>query len=598
MPFQEGEQVNGYTVMEQLGRGGMATVFKAYHASLDRYVALKVMHPVFMEDDNFQARFQREARVVAKLDHPNIIPVYDFSVHNGLTYLVMKYIEGKTLKARLQEGEISSEENVEFIEAIGAALSYAHEQGVLHRDVKPSNVILADDGQIFLADFGLARIASAGESTLSSDMMIGTPQYISPEQALGEHDLGPATDIYSFGVVIYELVVGQVPYSSDTPFAVVHDHIYKPLPLPRVVNPDVPEAIERILLKALAKSSDDRFESVDEMVKSFKRAVEGDPLPEVKHIPSVVAPPPDPSTIAAPVPVPEEVTAPTPEKKKRKFKWWYIPIILGLCFCSLVVLSNNSNDDQPGLFDRGQNDQVQTPDDNEAPDDNSPSQNETSNDNPLDEPAPDDEPRDLDAELDAALANVEENPDDPYAHLELAAVYFVLDRQADATEAYEDALVLGGDDPEFYVVAGDMLAERGLWILALTQYVQAAETGDFENDEGLLNRLRQSVYKAAEDPKLKTLLEDTENQDEPLVQVARARYTLLHGEGPKKALELIDDVINQNQNLPEAFLVKAEIWIALGEDTQATQILERLTQENTPPWIEDEIQRLIDQISE
>ena len=275
MPFSAGLQVGPYRIMEQLGQGGMATVFKAYHASLDRYVAMKVLHQAFMEDPNFLARFQREARVVAKLEHPNIVPIYDYAEYEGQPYLVMKFIEGETLKARLQSGPLSSAEVSHIIEAVGAALSYAHKQGILHRDIKPSNVIMATDGQIYLADFGLARIAQSGESTLTTDMVLGTPQYISPEQAMAKKDLDEGTDIYSFGVMIYEMTVGRVPFSGDTPFSVIHDHIYSPLPLPSAVNPKITPALERFLLKALAKERADRFKDVPEMVRAFQEAWTG-----------------------------------------------------------------------------------------------------------------------------------------------------------------------------------------------------------------------------------------------------------------------------------------------------------------------------------
>ncbi len=259
MPFQVGETVGQYQIIEQLGQGGMATVYKAYHAALDRNVAIKVLHPAFTEDPNFLARFQREARVVAKLDHPNIVPIYDFSQHDNQPYLVMKFIMGETLKARLSKKKLSLEEAMPILEKVGAALQYAHKKGIVHRDVKPSNVLLCEDGEIYLTDFGLARIAQSGTSTLTSDQMVGTPQYISPEQAMSKSDLDFRTDIYSFGVMIYEIVVGRVPYNADTPFAVIHDHIYTPLPLPRKVNPNVPERVEQVLLKALAKNPQDRF---------------------------------------------------------------------------------------------------------------------------------------------------------------------------------------------------------------------------------------------------------------------------------------------------------------------------------------------------
>lgn len=272
MSFNPGEQVGPYRIMEQLGQGGMATVFKAYHPALDRYVAIKVLHQAFLEDPNFHTRFQREARVVARLEHPNIVPIHDYAEHEKRPYLVMKFIEGETLKARLQRGPLSPAEIERIVEAVGMALFYAHKQGILHRDIKPSNVMLANDGQIYLADFGLARIAQSGESTLTSDVILGTPQYISPEQALAKKNLDEGTDIYSFGVMIYEMVVGCVPFSADTPFSVIHDHIYTALPLPSMVNPDISPDVERVLLKALAKERSDRYPDVASMAQAFKEA--------------------------------------------------------------------------------------------------------------------------------------------------------------------------------------------------------------------------------------------------------------------------------------------------------------------------------------
>ncbi len=162
MSFNVGENVGPYRIIEQLGQGGMATVYKAYHAALDRYVAIKALHPAFGEDQNFLARFQREARLVAKLEHPNIVPVYDYSEHEGRPYLVMKFIEGDTLKARLAKGPLAAAEIEKIVEAVGSALAYAHKQGILHRDIKPSNVLVANDGQLYLADFGLARHCPIG----------------------------------------------------------------------------------------------------------------------------------------------------------------------------------------------------------------------------------------------------------------------------------------------------------------------------------------------------------------------------------------------------------------------------------------------------
>jgi serine/threonine protein kinase len=279
MSLTAGDQVGPYKIIEKLGQGGMATVYKAYHAGLDRYVALKVLHSDLTEDPTFTVRFQREARLVAKLDHPNIVAVHDFAEHDGYPYLVMKYIEGETLKVRLGHGPLTTEEISNVVNSVGSALAYAHQEGILHRDIKPSNVLIAKDGHIYLADFGLARIAQSGSSTISSDAVMGTPQYISPEQAIGKSDLDEGTDIYSFGVMLYEMVVGQVPYSADTPFSIIYDHIHSPLPLPQLINPSVPESVERVLLKALAKERSERYATVTELVAAFKSAWEAAGVP-------------------------------------------------------------------------------------------------------------------------------------------------------------------------------------------------------------------------------------------------------------------------------------------------------------------------------
>ena len=337
MSFEKGANVGPYRIIEQLGQGGMATVYKAYHPALDRYVAIKVLHQAFKEDPNFLARFQREARVVAKIDHPNIVPVYDFSEHEEQPYLVMKFVEGETLKARLQRAPLSREEALSIIDATGSALDYAHRLGILHRDIKPSNVLIAEDGDVYLADFGLARIAQRGTSTLSSDVMLGTPQYISPEQARGESDLDNGTDIYSFGVVLYEMVVGRVPFNADTPFSIIHDHIYTPLPLPHSLNPKVPEGVERVLLKALAKDRNDRFETVGALVQAFKDAVAGKPLDlgEIR---------PDMSTMVL-----VEDAAPQPVKRPRKRRpWLWIAAGLLIGLLSLIGFLSALNEAQLG----------------------------------------------------------------------------------------------------------------------------------------------------------------------------------------------------------------------------------------------------------
>lgn len=273
MSFSIGQQVGQYRIESRIGQGGMATVYKAHHKDLDRHVAIKVMHVALSEDASFLERFRREAQIVGRLSHPHIIPIYDFATVENQPYLVMKYVEGETLKQRMRRQPLTLDEVTEVLDAVASALDYAHQNDVLHRDVKPSNVMLDSRGTPFLTDFGLARVASLGESTLSADVMLGTPQYISPEQARGVRQLDAGTDIYSLGVVLYELVVGRVPFTSDTPYTIIHDHIYKPLPMPTYVNPGVPHSVEQVLLKVLAKERLQRYNTAGELAVAFRKAV-------------------------------------------------------------------------------------------------------------------------------------------------------------------------------------------------------------------------------------------------------------------------------------------------------------------------------------
>jgi Tfp pilus assembly protein PilF/predicted Ser/Thr protein kinase len=349
VPFVVGENVGPYRITKQLGVGGMATVWKAYHPALDRYVAIKVLHPSFKEDPQFTARFQREAKIVAKLTHPHIVPIYDFSEHEGMAYLVMRYIDGRTLKAILKEGPLPLDRVMGILEPAGQALAYAHDQGVLHRDIKPSNFILSSEGEVFLTDFGLARMAETGDSTLSRDMLVGTPQYISPEQARGER-LDARTDIYSLGVVLFEMLTGKVPYDADTPYAVIHDHIFSPLPLPTEFKPDVPGPVERVVLKALAKDRNDRFENVREMVSALQEALAGEPVPIEappllpEQSPEGPVPPAETVEELLPVEAVEELSPPAPSQGRSRRLIAVIAalgILVGVCVCgslSLVAL--------------------------------------------------------------------------------------------------------------------------------------------------------------------------------------------------------------------------------------------------------------------
>jgi serine/threonine protein kinase len=273
----QGRTLGKYRVLEPLGRGGMARVYRGYHPQLDRYVAIKVLRSDLVEEEEFLARFRREAQAVAALRHPNIVQVYDFDVEGESYYMVMELLEGDTLKARLSDYRVRGErmplgEVVRVMLDVLDGLSYAHREGMIHRDIKPANVILTKHGQAVVADFGIAKIIGGTLHTASGALM-GTLNYIAPEQGLeGKSDA--RSDIYSLGIVLYEILTGHTPFDADTPLAVLMKHLNDPLPLPRQIDETIPEPFERVVLKALAKQPDDRYQSAEEMSQSIRQAAE------------------------------------------------------------------------------------------------------------------------------------------------------------------------------------------------------------------------------------------------------------------------------------------------------------------------------------
>ncbi|HET7089323.1 MAG TPA: ABC transporter substrate-binding protein [Anaerolineae bacterium] len=312
-----GTTLGKYQLIERLGRGGMADVYKGYQPGLDRYVAVKVLHPHLSEDPDFITRFRREAKSVADLRHPHIVQVFDFDIQGENYYMVMEYVEGgKTLKQLLQEmatkGErLPLDRTLDIVARLADALAYAHGLGMVHRDIKPANVLLPSLERPVLSDFGIARLL--GETGLTgSGVMIGTPAYMSPEQGRGERG-DACSDIYALGIVLYEMLTGRPPYDADTPYAVILKHINDPLVPPHAVIGALPEAVERIVLKCLAKHPEDRFASMGELrdaLRSARMVIEGQPGQATL---SVTAPPTESIKVGAPAPVAAEPARAVPQ---------------------------------------------------------------------------------------------------------------------------------------------------------------------------------------------------------------------------------------------------------------------------------------------
>lgn len=261
----------------------MAEVYRAYHESLDRYVAIKVLHAFLAEDDEFRVRFEKEARNIAKLNHAHIVQVYDFDYapDRDSYYMVMELIDGITLKDRLFEmagdgKKLPLEETLRIVKESASALAYAHRRGMIHRDVKPANLMIDQDNRLVLTDFGIAKMLNSKQLTVSGGM-IGTPAYMSPEQGLGEPG-DERSDIYSLGVIMYQLLVGALPYDAETALGVILMHVNDPVPDVRVFDPEIPLSIQRIVNRSMAKDSDKRYQTAEEFIADIERFEQGEDI--------------------------------------------------------------------------------------------------------------------------------------------------------------------------------------------------------------------------------------------------------------------------------------------------------------------------------
>ena len=294
MTLATGTTFASFRIIEPLGKGGMASVYKAYEASLDRYVAVKVLPAEFLHDPNFAERFSREARVVARLEHPNIIPIYAYGIdqEKRIPWMSMRMIAGGALSGVLRGSaqRLPFERSVAILAGVAEALDYAHGKGVVHRDIKPQNILLDEAGRVYLADFGIAKMVESSGGLTQTGMISGTPQYMAPEQATGL-TVDNRADIYALGIVAFEMFTGHVPFVADTPVAILMKHVSEPMPLPSTA--EVPEGLMRAVLKATAKKPEDRWATALDLVRGLETGLGVEPA----------APAPPAATVATPRPV-------------------------------------------------------------------------------------------------------------------------------------------------------------------------------------------------------------------------------------------------------------------------------------------------------
>jgi serine/threonine protein kinase len=350
------EKIGRYQIKSELGRGGMATVYEAYDPRFEREVAIKVLPREMLHDPQFRVRFEREAKTIALLEHQAIVPVYDYGEEEGQPYFVMRYMTGGSLSDRIHKGALTLQEAARIMNRLAPALDEAHAKGIIHRDMKPGNILFDRAGEPYLADFGIAKLAES-QTNVTGSGIIGTPAYMSPEQAQGE-TIDGRSDIYALGTIVFEMLTGQTPYKGDTPMSVVVKHITEPVPHILDVKQDLPPAIEQVIEKTMAKRREERYATAREFAAALnaiavKAAADLEPAPTivktaphiekkpVRHVEEIVPggtviakrePPVKPPVVAPPVAGPENV----PPKKKKPV--WIIPVAAVIILCIIAVI--------------------------------------------------------------------------------------------------------------------------------------------------------------------------------------------------------------------------------------------------------------------
>src|SRR6266568_2551247 len=298
-----GRSLGQFRIVERIGSGGMATVFKAYQPTLDRYVAVKVLPAFHARDPIFVKRFVQEARSVAKLQHANIVPIHEFGEQDNITYIVMEYVDGGTLKDRWKQRPVTVPEAVDFVIQAAVGLGCAHGHGIVHRDVKPANMLVRKDGHLLLSDFGIAKILEGTTNLTRAGTGIGTPQYMSPEQGTGQ-PVDRRSDIYSLGIVLFHALAGRVPFTADSPISITVKHLNDPLPVEILHAKGVPQSIEQVVMKMTAKAPADRYQTTDALIEALTSALSSSQL-SLPRWRSGIQPPVNPAPVNLPPPAPQ-----------------------------------------------------------------------------------------------------------------------------------------------------------------------------------------------------------------------------------------------------------------------------------------------------
>ncbi|MFN8515817.1 MAG: serine/threonine-protein kinase [Chloroflexia bacterium] len=289
MSAPQGRTLGAYQLKERIGRGGMGEVYRAEHLKLGREAAIKILPANLVGESDFLRRFEREASSAAALTHPNILAIYDYGEQDGTPYLVMPYIKGGTLKDRLEQGDVTPAQIVRYLTQIAEALDFAHSKGIIHRDVKPANVLIDEHDQAYLADFGIAKALEGNDNLTRTGMGVGTPEYMAPEQAQGRADA--RSDLYALGIMVYQLLIGHVPYSGNSTVEVLMQHLQQPIPLEplRGVSPGAAQVFGPILQRALAKDPNHRYQTGRELMQAVNAAIAQTGFNRWASAPTVVA---------------------------------------------------------------------------------------------------------------------------------------------------------------------------------------------------------------------------------------------------------------------------------------------------------------------